>query len=63
MKLETFLLVLSLITYSALVNAIKFKDNGYYNVLVSISPDVQADHDERALIVENIKVLSIVHMS
>ena len=57
MKLEFYLLVLSLITNSALVNAIKFKDNGYRNVLVSISPDVQADHDDRALIVENIKVL------
>ncbi len=37
-------------------NGIEFKDNGYYDVLVSISPDVEATHEERVLIVDNIKV-------
>ena len=37
--------------------AIDFKDNGFYDVLVTISPDVIADHNERMLIVNNIQVL------
>ena len=39
------------------IKAIEFKDNGYYDVLVSISPDVVADPSEQVLIVDNIKVL------
>ena len=39
------------------IKAIEFKDNGYYDVLVSISPDVVADHSDRVLIVNNIQVL------
>ena len=48
------LLLLVFLTWHT--NGIEFKDNGYNDVLVSISPDVEATHQERVLIVNNIKV-------
>ena len=56
MKFEIFLFGIALLAQIPSSRSIKFKDNGYYNVLVAISPDVEATHDERILIVDNIKV-------
>ena len=45
--------ILTLIICSA--RALKFKDNGYQNLVVSISPDVEEGSDGQ-LIIDNIKV-------
>ena len=48
-----------LIGYLRTIEAIEFKDNGYYDVLVTISPDVVADQSDQMLIVKNIQVIQI----
>ena len=60
MNFGSLLLSLVLAVYIGHVKAIDFHDNGYFDVLVAISPDIKAEHNDRILIVDNIKVRTVV---
>ena len=48
----------SIVAFTAIIfsaNAIQFNDNGYHDLVISISPDVE-EGQEGKLIVDNIKV-------
>ena len=58
MKLLTVVVGICIIANLAISTAIKFKNNGYHDVLVAISPDVEDNNEIKSKIVDNIKVFS-----
>ena len=56
MQVVGFLLTLLIFINSSKVNGIYFENNGYFDVLVAISPDIEIEDIDKKLIVENTKV-------
>ena len=60
MLFRSSILILNIIVFSSLLinanKALKFENNGYKNLVVSISPDVEEGSDGESII-ENIKVV------
>ena len=60
MLFKSSILILDIIVFSSLLinasKALKFENNGYKNLVVSISPDIEEGTDGEAII-ENIKVV------
>ena len=55
--------VYTIVAFTAIIfsaNAIQFNHNGYHDLVISISPDVEEGQDGE-LIVNNIKVWEILH--
>ena len=60
MLFRTSILILDIVVFSSLLidasKALKFENNGYKNLVVSISPDVEEGTDGESII-DNIKVI------
>ena len=60
MLFKSSILILDIIVFSSLLinasKALKFENNGYKNLVVSISPDIEEGTDGESII-ENIKVV------
>ena len=52
-SIQTFMALLAMAIFG--VNALRFEDNGYKDLVVSISPDIEEGTDGQ-LIIDNIKV-------
>ena len=60
MYFGSLLLFIVLGVFIGNVKGIDFYNNSYYDVVVSISPDIEAEHNKSILIVDNIKVHTVV---